>query len=401
MAVRPRRRDEFEIAVVCALPLEFDAAALAFDEFWDDDGDTYGRAPGDTNTYTTGRIGQYNVVLSLLSTMGKVSAASAASSLRSSYTGLRLALLTGICGGVPSPRTDDEVLLGDVVISKTVVQYDYGRQYPGRFIRRDTVDDNLGRPNKDIRSLVESFRTDLGRERLHRGASQFLGQIRENAAKKRRRARYNRPDATEDTLFEPGYEHKHRGRSDCGCGEHACEAARAASCAELRCDTARLVRRDRLDDMLESEPDDHFEIHVGCVGSGDMVMKSGLDRDRIARDHGLVAFEMEGAGMWDEVPCIVVKGVCDYADSHKNKRWQAYAAATAASVMKALLARYIQTDRPPAGDRNETSASSTPSAAPATPSGASGPVFHGPITGKHVVAGQHTSGGTTNMTFGG
>ncbi|CCF33962.1 nucleoside phosphorylase [Colletotrichum higginsianum] len=103
MAVRPRRRDEFEIAVVCALPLEFDAAALAFDEFWDDDGDTYGRAPGDTNTYTTGRIGQYNVVLSLLSTMGKVSAASAASSLRSSYTGLRLALLTGICGGVPSP----------------------------------------------------------------------------------------------------------------------------------------------------------------------------------------------------------------------------------------------------------------------------------------------------------
>ncbi|TQN66850.1 5'-methylthioadenosine/S-adenosylhomocysteine nucleosidase [Colletotrichum shisoi] len=382
MAVRPSRRDEFEIAVVCALPLEFDAAALAFDEFWDDDGDTYGRAEGDTNTYTTGRIGQYNVVLSLLSSMGKVGAATVATSLRSSYTGLRLALLTGICGGVPSPWTDDEVLLGDVVISKAVVQYDYGRQYPGRFIRRDTVDDNLGRPNKNIRSLVESFRTDLGRERLHRGASQVLGQIRENAAKKRRRARYNRPDATEDTLFEPGYEHKHRDRSDCGCAENACETARAAACAELRCDTARLVRRDRFDDMLESEPDDHFEIHVGCVGSGDMVMKSGLDRDRIARDHGLVAFEMEGAGMWDEVPCIVVKGVCDYADSHKNKRWQAYAAATAASVMKALLARYIQTDRPPAGHRNGAGASPAPSAAPSTPSGASGPVFHGPITGK-------------------
>ncbi len=28
---------------------------------------------------------------------------------------------------------------------------------------------------------------------------------------------------------------------------------------------------------------------------------------------------MEGAGVWDEVPYIVIKGICDYADSHKNK----------------------------------------------------------------------------------
>jgi nucleoside phosphorylase len=53
--------------------------------------------------------------------MGKVSAASAAASLRSSYPGLKLVLLTGICGGVPSPGTDEEMVLGDVVISKTVV----------------------------------------------------------------------------------------------------------------------------------------------------------------------------------------------------------------------------------------------------------------------------------------
>jgi nucleoside phosphorylase len=66
-------------------------------------------------------------------------------------------------------------------------------------------------------------------------------------------------------------------------------------------------------------------------------MKSGQDRDKIAKRQGVIAFEMEGAGVWDEVPCIVVKGVCDYADSHKNKIWQDFAAATAASATKALL----------------------------------------------------------------
>ncbi|KAI8670399.1 CCHC-type domain-containing protein [Fusarium keratoplasticum] len=79
-------------------------------------------------------------------------------------------------------------------------------------------------------------------------------------------------------------------------------------------------------------------------------MKSGEDRDRIAVKHDLIAFEMEGAGAWDEVPCVVVKGICDYADSHKNKAWQEFAAATAASVAKAILGRYAVHD----GDRDST-----------------------------------------------
>ncbi|KAF4447597.1 kinesin light chain [Fusarium austroafricanum] len=76
-------------------------------------------------------------------------------------------------------------------------------------------------------------------------------------------------------------------------------------------------------------------------------MKSGGDRDQIAAQHNLIAFEMEGAGAWDEVPCIVVKGICDYADSHKNKVWQDFAAATAAAVAKAILRRYAAHDGDP------------------------------------------------------
>lgn len=69
---------------------------------------------------------------------------------------------------------------------------------------------------------------------------------------------------------------------------------------------------------------------------------SAEERDRIASLHNLIAFEMEGAGLWDNMPCIIVKAVCDYADNHKNKRWQSFATATAASVTKALLDIYPQ-----------------------------------------------------------
>src|SRR5436190_6957749 len=95
---RPFRRDDFKIAVICALPLEYNAVTALFDEYWDDEGDPYGRALGDQNTYTTGRIGKHNVVLALLSDIGKASAASVAANFRSSYNRIQLALLVGVCG---------------------------------------------------------------------------------------------------------------------------------------------------------------------------------------------------------------------------------------------------------------------------------------------------------------
>jgi nucleoside phosphorylase len=51
----------------------------------------------------------------------------------------------------------------------------------------------------------------------------------------------------------------------------------------------------------------------------------------------VICFEMEAAGLMDSFPCLVVRGICDYADSHKNKVWQPYAAATAAAFATVLL----------------------------------------------------------------
>jgi hypothetical protein len=46
--------------------------------------------------------------------------------------------------------------------------------------------------------------------------------------------------------------------------------------------------------------------------------------------------EMEAAGRVDELYCVI-RGIRDYADLHKNKRWQPYTTATAAAYAEELL----------------------------------------------------------------
>lgn len=401
---KPKTRDDFEVAIICALVLEYDAVSYVFDEFWDDDGDEYGRAGGDPNTYTTGRIGNYNVVLALLPHMGKANAASAAASMRSSYTRLQLVLLVGVCGGVPHDR-HSELFLGDVIISQTVLQYDFGRQYPDKFVRKKTVQDSLGRPDKDIRNLVATFQTDRGQDKLKEQTALFLQQAQSKVGPRRRR-KYDYPGAHIDQLFASQHRHKHYLSVNCICRnclgltDPVCDEALSLPCADLGCDSdnpsslAR-VRSQLLTDQPKAPPQP--EVHVGVIASGDLVLKSAMDRDRLHKATSAIGFEMEGAGVWDEAPCIIVKAVCDYADSHKYKGWQNYAAATAASATKAVLERYIRTDKIDAECKLATAATATSQDDRAPALG--GPALRGPISGHNVVAGIMTTGGTTNFEF--
>lgn len=104
-------------------------------------------------------------------------------------------------------------------------------------------------------------------------------------------------------------------------------------------------KRSKSFDLSSSEEAQAPAIHLGAIASGDTVLKSGRDRDEIAQKESVIAFEMEAAGIWEEIPCIAVKGVCDYADSHNNGKWQDFAAATAAAAAKALLYRYPKTEK--------------------------------------------------------
>ncbi|KOC11150.1 hypothetical protein AFLA70_191g002381 [Aspergillus flavus AF70] len=80
-------------------------------------------------------------------------------------------------------------------------------------------------------------------------------------------------------------------------------------------------------------------IHYGTIASGNQVIKDAEQRDKLARQYDILCFEMEAAGIVNTIPSLVIRGICDYADSHKNKMWQRYAPATAAAFAKFLLSR--------------------------------------------------------------
>jgi nucleoside phosphorylase len=81
-------------------------------------------------------------------------------------------------------------------------------------------------------------------------------------------------------------------------------------------------------------------VHYGVIASGNMVVKDAAVRDRLRDDFNALCVEMEAAGLMNEFPCLVIRGVCDYADLHKNDAWHPYAAMTAAAYAKEFL-QYI------------------------------------------------------------
>ncbi|KAF3931069.1 hypothetical protein ABW20_dc0105849 [Dactylellina cionopaga] len=215
--------------------------------------------------------------------------------------------MVGIGGGVPCTSTGD-IRLGDVAVSLPVgnsggvFQYDFGKTVEGgKFIYTGS----LNKPPQILLSALSSIRA-----KHPRALAKTLVQRVSEAKETDDRLCY--PGRDKDQLFSADYEHvKH-----------------AESCSV--CDTSKLVRR-------PPREDDHPYVHYGIIASGNQVVKHGATRDRISQETGAICFEMEAAGLMDNFPCLVVRGICDYSDSHKNKHWQPYAAATAAAFAKELL----------------------------------------------------------------
>ncbi|PKX99632.1 Pfs and NB-ARC domain protein [Aspergillus novofumigatus IBT 16806] len=324
--MRPRHRDEFET------PRRAIEASL--DEVYDRFGEIYDKEPEDHNVYINGRIGKHNVVLCQAPEAGKCSSASVASSLIFSYTGVQLALVVGICGGVPSPSCSErDIFLGDIVIADSVIEFDVGLQCPWGFQRETSVKVVLGRPNRAIRTLLNALSIDGNRALMETENTRFLEELQSREGSK-----WQYPGAAKDILFASAYRHQHRQRSDLeyvringGCEDTLCKDAPEEECCVPGCDEQQVQRR------RSSEKAVKPALHIGTMASGDTVMESGEHRDRIAETEEVIAFESIGAGVWDTLPCVIINGVSDYADGHKNEVWQNYAAAVAASAAKAFL----------------------------------------------------------------
>jgi nucleoside phosphorylase len=298
---------DYTVGWICALPTEMAAARAMLDEHHN----PLQQNSRDHNTYTLGRIGRHNVVLACLPTgvIGTLSTARVANQMLQTFEGIRFGLMVGIGGGVPSEEND--IRLGDIVVSKPigqsggVVQYDFGKTVQeGRFKRIGS----LNRPPDVLLTALANLQSKHMMEG-HELAKYLLEMLRRYPMMA---AQFARPDIQHDLLYNAEYDH----------------IMEDATCSQ--CDTRRLIDR-------EPRPLEDPFIHYGLIASGDQVMRHGATRERLRKELDVLCFEMEAAGLMDDFPCLIIRGICDYADSHKNKRWQGYAAATAAAYAKELL----------------------------------------------------------------
>jgi nucleoside phosphorylase len=263
----------------------------------------------DKNGYTLGRMGVHNVVVAVMPEVGNNRAAVVATQLLNDFPSIRFGLLVGTGGGIPSE--EDDIRLGDVVVSEPtatfggVVQYDMGKVTEGGLFQRTG---SLSKPPAVLSSNMHRLQAQQARlgSQIPRLLSEMLRKYPKMAGQ------YIYQGVNNDLLFESTYPHQ-RGRT----------------CKD--CDRIKLVDRDV---RLDTDP----QIHYGTIGSGNAVISDGIKRDQLRKDLGVLCVEMEAAGLMDDFSCLVIRGICDYADSHKNKRWQSYAAATAAAYAKELLA---------------------------------------------------------------
>lgn len=101
-----------------------------------------------------------------------------------------------------------------------------------------------------------------------------------------------------------------------------------------------LVRRDRRQDSKRTR------VWYGVIGRGEKLMKNAALRDQLRDGYDLIGLEMEAAGTMNRIPVDVIRGVCDYADKHKNWDWQPYAATMAAACAKAILSEILVKGEP-------------------------------------------------------
>ncbi|CAG8943942.1 unnamed protein product [Penicillium salamii] len=310
MACPPR--DSFQIGWICALPIELAAAKEMLDEKF---GNLDVQDPADSNVYTLGRIGKHHVVIACLPQYGTTSATTVANHMTRTFSkSLRIGLMVGVGGAIPSASHD--IRLGDIVIScpegtsSGVLQYDMGKIGTGGEFHRTG---SLNSPPRALLTAVNLMRAaELTDDPLYPG---YI--IQSTKRNTRTRKNFHRPGDEQDRLFKQEYDHLENANSE--------NANECDSCLE-----------DWEEMRTEREGSDP-QLHYGIIASGNAVIKDAKTREQLRLRTGALCFEMEAAGLMMDFPCIVIRGICDYADTHKNKQWQGYAALAAAAYAKELL----------------------------------------------------------------
>lgn len=300
-AIKKLAHNEYAFGWVAALPIELAAARAMLDKLHQE----LPRCRGDPNTYTLGEIGGHNIVLASLPSdgYGTVNAATVANNMHRTFPCIQDFLMVGIAGGA-GITGDVDVRLGDVVVGDKVIQYDLGKDLGHDDFKTTAI---FLRPSERLRNAMNKLRSMHLLEESE--VPTFIYQIGEKYPKMRKVLSRS---PLRDVLFQDTYPHS-------GPNSH-CEG----------CDLSKVVER-------EQRENDDPEIHYGVIASGDSLIRFPGRRSQLVKEWQALCFEMEGAGVIGNLQCLVIRSICDYADSHKNKLWQPYAAAAAAAYAKELI----------------------------------------------------------------
>ncbi|KAI0436532.1 nucleoside phosphorylase domain-containing protein [Xylaria telfairii] len=322
MSQKKLERTDYDVAWICPVPnVELTPSRLMLDnEHQTPSYDT----DYDDNTYIFGEMSGHHVVIATLpkGSSANVNASRVAGPLFRSFPRIRMTLLVGIGGGIPRAPSEtphasiSDVHVGDVVVGAPgdgypgVIYYDFGRSYAdGSFEMLGQID----RPDHVLLSALEKLCSDHEcRQSKFHEHSQMLHRLGNGP-------RFAFPGLEHDQLFRPGYLHV---------GDYG------SHCRD--CDRAQLVNR-----PARTEQDAGKMIfHRGRIATGNSVVQDGEKRDRIRQQcMGALCIEMEAAGIDVNRPCLVIRGISDYADSHKSGVWRSYAAAQAAVFARELLCK--------------------------------------------------------------
>ncbi|KAM0286538.1 hypothetical protein ACHAO9_008166 [Fusarium lateritium] len=323
--------NDYTVGWVCALPKELTAATAMLDRRHP----ILSKPENDNNAYTLGTIGEHNVVIACLpkGMIGNAPAATVVSCMATTFPCIKFALMVGIGGGVPSKN--NKIRLGDVVVSTPtdkypgVVKWDSGKM---NGIDKFERTGSLNNPPKSLLTALTLLETehDISGSRI----PEYLDEIKFKSEKLA--SKFLRTGSLEDLLFKSSYRHVEPPVYD----DDEKDDEKHESCHF--CDKT----------MADKRKSRELLVHYGLIASGDKLVKDAAFRDKLNKEFGghVLCVEMEAAGLMNHFPCLVIRGICDYADSHKNKDWQEHAAIVAAAYANELLqyvqARDVERERP-------------------------------------------------------
>ncbi|KXH65063.1 hypothetical protein CSAL01_03959 [Colletotrichum salicis] len=329
------RHDQYTVGWICALAKEQTAAIAMLDK----EHPNLPQANNDYNTYTLGSLWGHNIVIACLpkGMYGVVPAATVATRMLATFPAIKFGLMVGIGGGIPP-----KVRLGDIVVGSPtdkfpgVVQWDLGKdEERGTFKRKGA----LNNPPMLLSTALQKL--DSRHELRGSKVAQYLEEMVKRYPSLKEQ--YGKSDKLEDRLFKTEYPHTKgvrrtaEGKAD---GDGKGGSGRILK-AEQEEEEENLEEGcpncDR--DMIRIREPRGTKVHYGLIASGNRVIKDAIKRDQLKKDLGadVLCVEMEAAGLVNNFPCLVIRGICDYADSHKNDIWQKHAAASAAAFAKELL----------------------------------------------------------------